>query len=462
MDYVWDAAYAVGITSNPSLASIPIFPKECQRDIYHFYEIDPEIIGEGSFASIRRVKLRRLDNDNGNDTTTYNRYYACKTIPKTFGNRELILEEVYNLNRCQATNIDNNYCVIRLLDVLEDRYAVHLITELCEGGELHDYISKEHDRAGMGLRGKALSADSKFGIFEKDESRCALIIQQILIAFAHLHDTAHVCHRDAKASNFVFLKTPSYIKGSLELRMVDFGLSAFVGKEEHDYRKTRPATNNGGIVSSNKSNDALVTSIWDAIQTVYGSATERDDETIKHKEEIDATKLDSKGNRYMTSEVGTPYYVAPEVLKQGQNDDIGYTTQCDIWSVGVLAFLTLTGDFPVMGEDEKETVQKLMNPNLEIDFSDASVWEQSEDDVDEYDPKKRPRISNAARIFCKALLQVDPTQRPTAREALGFDWITQHCEESALLSSNDETAQHKQQPCRLPSLSASTLEENRG
>jgi len=464
MDHVWDAAYAVGITSNPSLASIPIFPKDCQRDVYQYYQIDPEIIGQGSFASIHRVKLRRLGNDNDNDNdndATHNRYYACKTVPKTSGNRELLLKEVYNLNRCQTTtneNNNNNHCVIRLLDVLEDRYAVHLITELCEGEELHDYITKEHDRTGMGLRGKALSADSSFGVYERDESRCALIIKQILIAFSHLHETANVCHRDAKASNFVFLKKPSYVEGSLELRMIDFGLSAFLGtaKEDHDDRTTRIATNSGGSESL-KNDDALVTSIWDAIQTAYGSSYSKNtspgsDKTMKHKEENDA-KWDSKSCRTMTSEVGTPYYVAPEVLKQ--QNGVGYTTQCDMWSVGVLAFLTLTGGFPVMGEDEKETLQQLMDPNLEIDFSDATLWEQSKDDVKEYHPKKRPRISNAARIFCKALLHVNPTKRPTAREALGFDWIVQHCGESP----DTETA-HKQQPCRLPSLSASILEEN--
>merc|ERR1712113_179550 len=103
----------------------------------------------------------------------------------------------------------------------------------------------------------------------------------------------------------------------------------------------------------------------------------------------------AKHYQWMTSEVGTPYYVAPEVLTQqvhgnssssevgGSNNDddrAGYTTKCDIWSIGVLAFLTLTGTFPVMGKDERETIQKLMEPDLTVDFSNEKLWEQDNDE----------------------------------------------------------------------------------
>lgn len=41
--------------------------------------------------------------------------------------------------------------------------------------------------------------------------------------------------------------------------------------------------------------------------------------------------------------VGTPYSIAPECLTGG------YTNQCDIWSVGVLAFMMLAGEPPFTG-----------------------------------------------------------------------------------------------------------------
>lgn len=501
MDHVWDAFYTVGLTSSPSLAAVPIFPEECQRDLNQYYEVDPEIIGQGSFASIRRVKLREPASKNDGqdaDSLIYRRHYACKTIPKSkLYDRELFRREVYNLNRCQGqlASTENSQGgtngIIRLLDVLEDRYAVHIITELCDGGELLDYVSKEHDRTGMGLRGKALSPSSTFqSMYEKDEGRCASIVHQILMAFFVLHEKARVCHRDAKASNFVFCSKPSYVPGSLELKLIDFGLSKFVGspKEEKEYRRMFGTVDDVDDLESQhleSSNDGYGGAIWEAAKTVYNygfttldaqsstaTSVETDDEILKEetandkampkKQNTSENELYSKHYQCMTSEVGTPYYVAPEVLnhQQRKNGEDGYTTKCDIWSVGVLAYLTLTGSLPVMGTDEAETIQKLMDPDLEIDFSDNTLWEQDGDENESREDcqPRKPRISNQARKFCRALLQADPNTRPTAREALGLDWITMHCGES--IPSFGVHRETKSTPSRLPCMSISIGQAN--
>jgi len=39
--------------------------------------------------------------------------------------------------------------------------------------------------------------------------------------------------------------------------------------------------------------------------------------------------------------LGTPYYIAPEITKHQV-----YGTKCDIWSLGVITYLLLTGDMP--------------------------------------------------------------------------------------------------------------------
>jgi len=46
--------------------------------------------------------------------------------------------------------------------------------------------------------------------------------------------------------------------------------------------------------------------------------------------------------------LGTPYYIAPEVI----NGD--YNEKCDIWSIGVIMFILLTGNPPFNGNDDEE------------------------------------------------------------------------------------------------------------
>ena len=47
---------------------------------------------------------------------------------------------------------------------------------------------------------------------------------------------------------------------------------------------------------------------------------------------------------------GTPYYIAPEVLKGS------YTTQCDNWSMGIVMFIILSGRPPFGGKSNKEII----------------------------------------------------------------------------------------------------------
>ena len=46
------------------------------------------------------------------------------------------------------------------------------------------------------------------------------------------------------------------------------------------------------------------------------------------------------GANNLTSSIGTPFYMAPEVL--GKN----YDERCDVWSLGVIAYACLTGSLP--------------------------------------------------------------------------------------------------------------------
>ena len=56
----------------------------------------------------------------------------------------------------------------------------------------------------------------------------------------------------------------------------------------------------------------------------------------------------------MASVVGTPYYVAPEVIK-GK-----YGSQCDMWSIGVIMFNMITGVQPFHGDDMEQVFRAIL------------------------------------------------------------------------------------------------------
>ena len=74
----------------------------------------------------------------------------------------------------------------------------------------------------------------------------------------------------------------------------------------------------------------------------------------------------------MTTPNGTPYYIAPEVLKGS------YTTQCDNWSMGVVLFIMLSGKPPFGGKNNNEILNNVLHGKY--DYS-APAWKLISDDA---------------------------------------------------------------------------------
>jgi calcium-dependent protein kinase len=55
----------------------------------------------------------------------------------------------------------------------------------------------------------------------------------------------------------------------------------------------------------------------------------------------------------LSSQFGTAYYIAPEVLTSEYNE------KCDIWSIGVILYILLSGRPPFDGKDDKEIIKKV-------------------------------------------------------------------------------------------------------
>lgn len=129
------------------------------------------------------------------------------------------------------------------------------------------------------------------------EAMAASLMKKILSSVKHLHEHG-ICHRDLKPENFLF----SDNSPDAEIKLIDFGLSKRFG----------------------------------SIQ------------------ELDPTEK-------MHTIVGTPYYVAPEVLKGS------YEFKCDVWSLGVILYIMLCGYPPFEGDNNKEIFKRVLQQKLEFD-----------------------------------------------------------------------------------------------
>lgn len=132
---------------------------------------------------------------------------------------------------------------------------------------------------------------------------------------------------------------------------------------------------------------------------------------LKSKDD-DIIKLSDFGlSRVMSSEsflktmCGTPQYVAPEVLTNGGIDKSGYNLACDLWSLGVIAYILLCGYPPFHEEKDVTLVDQILT--ADFDFPD-DPWTE---------------ISDEAKDFVEKLLVVDPSQRLDAATALDHPFI---------------------------------------
>ncbi|KAF7650057.1 hypothetical protein LDENG_00132130 [Lucifuga dentata] len=120
--------------------------------------------------------------------------------------------------------------------------------------------------------------------------------------------------------------------------------------------------------------------------------------------------------------LGTPEYVAPEILNYEP-----ISTATDMWSIGVLTYVMLTGESPFLGDDKQETFLNISQVNVE------------------YPEDTFEGISPLAVDFIKSLLVKNPRKRATAEECLNHPW----------LNSNPHPHSHP----HLHARSASSLDE---
>ncbi|KAH0561384.1 ovarian-specific serine/threonine-protein kinase Lok-like [Cotesia glomerata] len=107
---------------------------------------------------------------------------------------------------------------------------------------------------------------------------------------------------------------------------------------------------------------------------------------------------------FMKTFCGTPMYVAPEILKTSGRG--AYTNQVDVWSLGVILYVTLSGYVP-FATDCKET----------------SLQEQIVQGNYRFPQNKFGKVSSAAVRLIKNMMTVNPVKRLTIKQVMTDPWL---------------------------------------
>ncbi|XP_031108807.1 calcium-dependent protein kinase SK5-like [Ipomoea triloba] len=265
------------------------------QTLQHLYTMGKKL-GQGQFGTTYQC----TENASGN-------LYACKSIPK----KKLFCKEDYEdvWREIQIMHhLSEHPNVVRIKGTYEDALYVHIVMELCAGGELFDRIVEKG---------------------QYSEREAAKLIKTIVGVVEACHSLG-VMHRDLKPENFLFLSSNE----DAALKATDFGLSVFY-----------------------------------------------------------------KPGETFSDVVGSPYYVAPEVLCKH------YGPESDVWSAGVILYILLSGVPPFWAETDVGIFRQILQGKLDLE---SEPW---------------PGISDSAKDLIHKMLDRNPKRRLTAHEVLCHPWI---------------------------------------
>ncbi|CAD6207231.1 unnamed protein product [Miscanthus lutarioriparius] len=291
----YNVAYNRGAAPPSARPGLVVLRDPTGRDLGAQYELGGEL-GRGEFG------ITYLCTESATGAR-----YACKSISKRKLRTPVDVEDVrreVDIMRHMPAHPN----IVSLRAAYEDEDAVHLVMELCEGGELFDRIV---------ARGHYTE-------------RAAAAVTRTIVEVVQMCHRHGVIHRDLKPENFLYANK----KESSPLKTIDFGLSVFF----------RP------------------------------------------------------GERF-TEIVGSPYYMAPEVLKRN------YGPEVDVWSAGVILYILLCGVPPFWAETEQGVAQAIIRSV--VDFK-REPW---------------PRVSEPAKDLVRRMLDPNPLTRFTAAQVLEHPWL---------------------------------------
>jgi len=98
--------------------------------------------------------------------------------------------------------------------------------------------------------------------------------------------------------------------------------------------------------------------------------------------------------------VGTAFYLAPECVRNRKGSEL---KKSDMWTLGVITYVLLTGRPPFYGRDNKEILKKIIKAKVIF--------------------PKGQKLSSSAKDFIRKLIKKNPKTRMSAKEALQHKWL---------------------------------------
>ncbi|KAH7290784.1 hypothetical protein KP509_30G063400 [Ceratopteris richardii] len=182
---------------NTAVGFKPMLPFPTPSDLDALYEVGSDL-GRGQFGVVRKCNSRVTGEP-----------FACKSISKLHlymtDGIELVLREISIMKRISNhayrpdDQTSQGCSVVNLHEVVEDNTFIHLIIDLCNGGELFDQIARKQ---------------------RYSEAQAAKLMQNLLETLQFCHSLG-IMHRDVKPENLLLVDDSD----DSSIKLADFGFA---------------------------------------------------------------------------------------------------------------------------------------------------------------------------------------------------------------------------------------------
>ncbi|KAM0849281.1 hypothetical protein ACQ4PT_053816 [Festuca glaucescens] len=268
------------------------------------------IIGRGAFGEVQLCR----DKSSGN-------IYAMKKLKKS----EMVVKGQVEHVRAERNLLAEvgSHCIVKLYYSFQDAEYLYLIMEYLPGGDMMTLLMREDTLT---------------------ENVARFYIAETVLAIESIHKHNYI-HRDIKPDNLLLDKNG-------HMKLSDFGLCKPI-----DCSKLSTLNEDEPMTDENlRESMDIDNSLYD---TTNGRRWRSPNEQLQHWQ---------KNRRKLAfSTVGTPDYIAPEVLLKK-----GYGIECDWWSLGAIMYEMLVGYPPFYSDDPITTCRKIVHWRSYLKFPENS------------------------------------------------------------------------------------------